>query len=108
MHVSILQLIGHFPGMGLARIAEENRMDDDRQHDEEDVEEIPAVATFTGESTGSGPNTATNIGRGGDVIVQDDVVYGRPVEGRDPVEGDRAPDQKGRIRERHDGEAENH
>lgn len=52
-------------------------------------------ATFTGESRGSSPNTATGLGRDGDVIVQDDVVYGRPLSGRDRAEGDRAPDQQG-------------
>ncbi len=59
-------------------------------------------ATFTGDSTGSGPNTATGLGRDGDVIVQDDVVYGRPLSGRDRAEGDRAVEQK--PRERRDDE----
>lgn len=63
----------------------------DEQHRSE-REKDRQPATFTGESRGSGPNTATGLGRGGDVIVQDDVVYGRPLSGRDRAEGNRAPD----------------
>lgn len=55
--------------------------EDSRQHD------LPQV---TGESRGSGPETGTNIGRGGDALVQDDVALGRPATGR-PVE--RKPDE---------------
>ena len=59
-------------------------------NDERDRNESPNVpATFTGESTGSGPNTPTNIGRDGDAIIQDDVVYGRATSDRDHAERER-------------------
>ena len=68
--------------------------DDMQKPDRADEKSDQKPATFTGESRGSSPNTATGFGRGGDVIVQDDVVYGRPLSGRDRAEGDRAPDQQ--------------
>jgi hypothetical protein len=61
-------------------------MNDER--DSNDSGEAPA--TFTGESTGSGANTPTNIGRGGDPVIQDDVVYGRATSDRDHAERERA------------------
>ena len=57
-------------------------------------------ATFSGESRGSSANTATELGRGGDVLVQDDIVYGRPLSGRDRAEADRAPDPQAADAER--------
>jgi hypothetical protein len=64
--------------------SERDRKDDDR--------DVPA--TFTGESTGSGPGTGTNIGRGGDPIIEDDVVYGRATSDRDHAERERARAEK--------------
>lgn len=61
-------------------------MNDER--DRKDSDEAPA--TFTGESTGSGANTPTNIGSGGDPVIQDDVVYGRATSPRDHAERERA------------------
>lgn len=67
--------------------------DERHRTDDSDEAEEPRPGTFSGESRGSGANTASGLGRGGDVIVQDDIVYGRPLSGRDRAEGDRAPDQ---------------
>ena len=78
--------------------------DQDRiQEKNPDAKEEHKPATFTGDSTGSGPNTATGTGRGGDAIIQDDVVYGRPLSGRDRAEGDRATEQQGHERDERQG-----
>jgi hypothetical protein len=54
-----------------------NRKDQDQDQD--------TAATFTGEASG----------RGGDSIVQDDVVYGRATSNRDHAERERARAEKG-------------
>lgn len=66
-------------------------MTDERDSKDKD-HDVPA--TFTGESTGSGPGTSTNIGRGGDPLIQDDVVYGRATSDRDHAERERARAEK--------------
>ena len=72
----------------------------DGQRDRKEDEKRNTPATFTGDSLGSGPNTATGTGRDGDAMVQDDIVYGRPLSGRDRAEGDRSPDQQGVERDK--------
>lgn len=56
-----------------------------RKKREQSTPEQPQVAqdrpTVTGDSVGSGPQSPTHLGRGGDVLVQDDVLFGHAHSG---------------------------